>query len=1177
MKLFSESVKHTFTNSSHNILQVESFNEIFFDIFEIEINKSKYPVEKISEYDRNPVVSVPVLIEGVEVFFPFVLTKGKFGVFFNESNTLESLFPDGDFDTIKQKPEIIEEQIDDSVIVESIEEVEYQVNQLVDKKSKILQQIKLAKKDARKNLDLYKKKVISEATDDIKKSNKILQETLDTARESLVSEFLTISENIKTELFELANSQYPELQETINNKISILSEDLTESFKSDFENSTTIFDKKLQDLVKELYKISIEPKINTEVSKLTEGITNKVIDIENDLYSKLDNKVDKELVEEISNEIDAIRISNIELNDNITKGVNKALSRVGNVKNLVGELSLELDNKINEATVNITNYYAERLTLLENKQFDLSEESTKYFIDLITESRNNLLGEIAKIKTEKPVEYIIESAKGPEKIDVSTLKKEYDKIISDKFANTIVDLKKYIVLHSGGGTVAVQFADGGTMNGDLVVTGNTTTNTLTVNNGVTVLGGLSADRIYTTQLDALSANITVIDIKQYELSGFNVQGDCTVQGSVSADKFVTIGGLSSQFVKGDGSLDDNIYLTSESLNSNIILYPTTTPSDVVGYGLMVSSITDVAYDDPAVDVPTGPIDSANTYISSIISREGLIIGDLDTINMTVIGKIRKTNGGTNKNATFHFHVYKRNNVGNETPIGVSGDTLTVTSSLYEEYSASVLLPASTWLPTDKLVLKLYGILIGSGSGSSPTYDFQFGGDTPVRVLIPLPTSVQLSNYVPYIGASKDLDLGVHTVNTAAVYTNSINVNTLSATTLSADRIYTTQLDALSANITVIDIKQYELSGFNVQGDCTIQGNVSASGNLSASDIYSNGNRVATVVDPVRTSLTGNGILSTFNLSGASGIVNPSALIVAIDGAMQEPVVDYTVLNSQITFTSPLANGSKAVVISPTNTLQVSQMIPADGSVTSTKLDTDIEIVGQLTAPNQTASTSDSIMTLAMVEELYGWELLLGQAYQTYLSGSGVNAAGINSSSFNTGDAAGNNVAGFKIADNFNRSPMGHTVTDFQSVPYQTGKTRIKFQANLVTLVGDAQLWCWNGGQSTTPVEFPTALGFGMVMTATTIRSVVHNNTTHILGNAYTYGTLPHPSVQIEVEYYQGVCITKLNGVAVSTVSGGFTSYNPQTTQNFYGRTSTGGVTNKARVELKNIKYRITQS
>ena len=107
--------------------------------------------------------------------------------------------------------------------------------------------------------------------------------------------------------------------------------------------------------------------------------------------------------------------------------------------------------------------------------------------------------------------------------------------------------------------------------------------------------------------------------------------------------------------------------------------------------------------------------------------------------------------------------------------------------------------------------------------------------------------------------------------------------------------------------------------------------------LEAGNIYSNGNTVATVVDPVRTTLNGNGTLSTFAISGASGLVNPSALIVAIDGILQEPSVDYTVDGGNITFTSPLPSGSKAVVVSPTNTLQVLNMIPADGSVTSAKL------------------------------------------------------------------------------------------------------------------------------------------------------------------------------------------------------------------------------------------------
>jgi hypothetical protein len=148
----------------------------------------------------------------------------------------------------------------------------------------------------------------------------------------------------------------------------------------------------------------------------------------------------------------------------------------------------------------------------------------------------------------------------------------------------------------------------------------------------------------------------------------------------------------------------------------------------------------------------------------------------------------------------------------------------------------------------------------------------------------------------------------------------------------------------------------------------VVGNIKASGTVTGGDMFSNGERVATVVDPVRTPLTGDGTTSTFAISGAAGLVNPSALIVAIDGILQEPNVNYSVSGGAITFTSPIPNGSKAVVISPTNVLQVSQNIPADGSVTSEKLDTDIEIAGQLTAPNQMLGEDDGVVTKSLLYE-----------------------------------------------------------------------------------------------------------------------------------------------------------------------------------------------------------------
>jgi hypothetical protein len=218
----------------------------------------------------------------------------------------------------------------------------------------------------------------------------------------------------------------------------------------------------------------------------------------------------------------------------------------------------------------------------------------------------------------------------------------------------------------------------------------------------------------------------------------------------------------------------------------------------------------------------------------------------------------------------------------------------------------------------------------------------------------------------YIGKNTNpasaLDPNADRISESEIYANAVNQNKPSATAIQTvldlnpgDRIFfIVQNKDSTASITVEFLKFVAVTLTAEKGDIGPEGPPvdtstlvpysGATGNvdlgvndLDAGDIYSNGNRVATVVDPVRTTLTGNGTLSTFAISGADNLVNPSALIVAIDGILQEPSVDYTVASGNITFTSPLPSGSKAVVISPINTLQVSNMIPADGSVTSAKI------------------------------------------------------------------------------------------------------------------------------------------------------------------------------------------------------------------------------------------------
>ena len=47
MRLFSEEVTPTFTNSNLNIITVKDFYEVFFDVYELEINGKKYIADQL--------------------------------------------------------------------------------------------------------------------------------------------------------------------------------------------------------------------------------------------------------------------------------------------------------------------------------------------------------------------------------------------------------------------------------------------------------------------------------------------------------------------------------------------------------------------------------------------------------------------------------------------------------------------------------------------------------------------------------------------------------------------------------------------------------------------------------------------------------------------------------------------------------------------------------------------------------------------------------------------------------------------------------------------------------------------------------------------------------------------------------------------------------------------------
>ena len=383
MRLFSEKVQPTFTSSDLNILTVESFEEVFFDVYEFEINGSKFIAEKTSVYKGSPVVSIPVVIGSKEYSAPFVLTEGKFEVLFNENNKVFT----GSSEVTAEDLSIFEkEEVVEDIILEEGENI---------------------------------------------------VEDVSSARQYSLAE---------TEL--------------------------------------------------ELKEIQNDVRVNTEI------------------------------------------------NDNVVKGVNKALSRIGNVKkdidSDISTLKETIDTKFVDAEQKVKDYYDSKISLVEATLAGLvSAPPLREYKHLIEESKSSLLAKISDIKTD--TSDIIEEKAPWDKnviIDPKKIQKDVEKNLNLSFQQQILSLKKSVEMMGGGGSVAKQFAAGGTMDGDLTVSGTIIADTI----------------IATTLLSAVSADIV------FELSGFNITGGISASGGLSGSN-VYVTDVNNGFVSGGRDLAD-IFATS---------------------------------------------------------------------------------------------------------------------------------------------------------------------------------------------------------------------------------------------------------------------------------------------------------------------------------------------------------------------------------------------------------------------------------------------------------------------------------------------------------------------------------------------------------------------------------------------------------------------------------------
>lgn len=157
--------------------------------------------------------------------------------------------------------------------------------------------------------------------------------------------------------------------------------------------------------------------------------------------------------------------------------------------------------------------------------------------------------------------------------------------------------------------------------------------------------------------------------------------------------------------------------------------------------LAVNSLDASDYDTTAVDISTPTITADDQVVGAVLSEEGVITGNPGHINVHTVGNIRRTSGFLTSSG-FYFELYHYANDGTETLIGTSSTTQTVTNTDYEEFFADCLITDPvTFTETDRILI----VYRASDVTGSPTYEFQFGGSSPVRSSFPVPVNVLAQN------------------------------------------------------------------------------------------------------------------------------------------------------------------------------------------------------------------------------------------------------------------------------------------------------------------------------------------------------------------------------------------------------------------------------------------------
>ena len=429
IKLFSEKVNATLTNSDHNILQVESYEEAFFDVYEFELNGQQYIRESIGKVGDDPVISVPIVENGKEYELPFVLKQGPQKVSFKKEN--QTLV-----EKVIEQPKIkeVEQAIKENTEIGKAVNINYSVP-----KEELFADFKKEREASLKDLRAQNAKTLAE---------------VERLRDSLLAEN-------RSDVFELRTIEQEKLDNYIADKLSDISK------------------------TNEILAEKIERDVDLTLEASYSDIVGKIIDARNELKQRRIENV------KLVGELTTLERAHIELQDTVSsnqssiekseKAVNKALSRLGQTNKSLEESKKEFESikhalfeSIENAGKKVEEVYAEKANEVGRSAFANVRRSE--IIAAVKDSKAQILTELKNTKNlKKQVDQLIQEGIDDAQYDPEKGNKEFQKEIrkniSKQFSNEMMNIKRMIEYSAGGGTNAVQYKDGGTMNGALDVTG----------------------------------------------------------------------------------------------------------------------------------------------------------------------------------------------------------------------------------------------------------------------------------------------------------------------------------------------------------------------------------------------------------------------------------------------------------------------------------------------------------------------------------------------------------------------------------------------------------------------------------------------------------------------------------------------------------------------------------